>query len=257
MNQNQTYSPAPANTWGPDNLTVPPKAPPYSGNPMTVPVAAPTANKSSAQQPLLVIGAVVLVLVVVLGIVAVVGGLLYSGDQTGTSDGSALAETPRLSEEPSASATDDSSDSSRIPDWEKMPADMVAQVPQELGDAVVYCSSRQLILFDIEGEVPSCSVSPIDIDTFGMQSFYYLDNKAQVEAAIVGPDYMESEVYRSKEEKDKVFAVHIDRTGGAYLVHSTAPDRAIVYRFRSASEEDIVAFLDTFKIIDQASTEAV
>lgn len=260
MNQNETYSPAPAHTWGPDNLSVPPNVPPSSGNsfssnPMTVPVATAAAGKSSAQQPLLIIGAVVLVIVVMLGVVAVVGGLLYSSDQTVTSDDPAIAEAPRTSESPSK--TDDSSDSSRLSDWEKMPADMVAQVPQELGDAVVYCSSRRLIPFDIEGEVPSCAVSPTDIDTFGMQSFYYLDNKAAVEAAIVGSEYMESEVFRSKEEKDKIFAVHTDSIGGAYLVHSPAPDRAIVYRFLSASEDDIVAFLETFNVVGEVTTEAV
>lgn len=267
MNQNETYSPAPAHTWGPDNLTASPNFPPdngngfsgnaFSGNPMTAPMGTPQTKQSSAKQPLVIIGAVVLVVVVVLGVIAIVGAMLYSDDQTVASDGSGLAEAPSLSESPSTSAADDPSASSRLPDWQQMPADMVAQVPKQLGDAVVYCSSRHLIMFDIEDEVPSCSVSSAEIDTFGMQSFYYLDNKTEVEAAIVGSDYLESEVYRSKEEKDKVFAVHTDSIGGAYLVHSPAPDKAIVYRFLSATEDDIVSFLETFNIVQEVTTEAV
>lgn len=242
MNQHEPYSPAPPAVWGTDHLKVADKTPPLVGNQLTIPVAAPASKHRSGKQTALIIGAVILVVVIVVVIIAVAGRALYSTDRDNQ-----------------ARSTTQTEDSTKLLNFEDMPAEMVEKVPAEIGEAVAFCTDLSIVALDIYDEVPHCAIENEELDSYGLKSVNYLNTTEQVELALSEHDSLESHVYGLEDSPDQHFAVHTQGSATSatvYLVESPAPDQAIVYELADVTEDDLVSFLERYEVIGQGTTLA-
>lgn len=240
MNQHETYQPAPPDTWGTDNLA----AQPWGGTQLTVPVATAAAPQPSSKKSLFIVGAVVMVVIVAVVLTAIVGSMLLSDDGDAQAGNSAADSASGMTE------------------FQNMPEAMVSGVPADVGSAVSHCTAEgSLLVLKIRDNVDLCNIKSGQMDSRGLEAIYYLDTTIQVELALTELDGMESQIYRSKGSDERHLAVHAlswdSEPTTVYLVDSPEPDKAIVYRFQEITEQDLVDFLEKYKILDQATTEAV